>query len=63
MSVDPDALAKICALPRLDPIHLMLFYACELLEDPQIRMILFGLPNDNSRAQWLTYLYEKYGNK
>ena len=59
----PDALAKICALPHFDPLHPVFMFACELVEDPQKRMILFGLPNDDSRAQWLTYLYDKYGKK
>ncbi|KAJ8429893.1 LOW QUALITY PROTEIN: hypothetical protein Cgig2_008778 [Carnegiea gigantea] len=44
----PDALAKIYALPHFDPLHLMFMFACELVEDPQKRMILFGLPNDDS---------------
>ncbi|KAJ8428139.1 hypothetical protein Cgig2_011512 [Carnegiea gigantea] len=55
--------AKICALLHFDPMHLVLIFACELVQDPQKRMILFGLPNDDSRGQWLTYLYEKYGKK
>ena len=59
----PDALAKICALPHFDPVHPVFIFACDLVEDPQKRMILFGLPNDDARAQWLTYLYEKYGKK
>jgi len=59
----PDAFAKICALPHFDPLHPVFMFACELVGDPQKRMILFGLPNDDSRAQWLTYLYDKYGKK
>ncbi|KAJ8420112.1 hypothetical protein Cgig2_021547 [Carnegiea gigantea] len=59
----PDALAKICALPHFDPLHLVYMFACELMEDPQKRTILFDLPNDDSRAQRPTYLYDKYGKK
>ncbi|KAJ8423843.1 LOW QUALITY PROTEIN: hypothetical protein Cgig2_000969 [Carnegiea gigantea] len=59
----PDALAKICVLPNFDPMHQVFIFACELVEDPQKRMILFGFPNDDSRVQWLTYLYDKYGQK
>ena len=58
-----DALAKIYVLPHSNPIHPVFIFASELVKDPQKRMILFGLPNDDSRAQWLTYLYDKYGKK
>ena len=59
----PDALAKICVLPTFDPMNPVFIFACELVEDPQKRIILFGLPNDDSNVQWLTYFYEKYGKK
>ena len=52
----PDTLAKICALPHFDPMHLVFIFACELIEDSQKRMILFDLLNDDSRVQRLTYL-------
>ncbi|KAJ8432824.1 hypothetical protein Cgig2_008538 [Carnegiea gigantea] len=52
----PNALAKICALPHFDPLHPIFIFACGLMEDPQKRMILLGLPNDESRFRWLIYL-------
>ncbi|KAJ8423348.1 hypothetical protein Cgig2_022521 [Carnegiea gigantea] len=59
----PNALVKICALLHFDPMHLVFIFACKLVEDPQNRMILFGLPNDDLRVQWQTPLYEKCGKK
>ncbi|KAJ8420892.1 LOW QUALITY PROTEIN: hypothetical protein Cgig2_016235 [Carnegiea gigantea] len=56
----PDALAKICVLPHFDPMHPVFIFACELIHKKDD---LFGLPNDDSRDQWLTYLYERYGKK
>ncbi|KAJ8443421.1 hypothetical protein Cgig2_024198 [Carnegiea gigantea] len=56
----PNALAKIYAMPHFNPMHPVFIFACELVEDPKKRMMLFGLPNDDSRAQWLTYLYENF---
>ena len=44
-------------------MHLVFIFACELVEDPKKRMMSFGLPDDDARAQWLTYLYEKYDKK
>ena len=59
----PDALAKICTLPHFDPLHLVFIFDCGLMEDPQKRMILFVLPNDESRFLWLAYLYEEQRKK
>jgi len=59
----PDALAKICSLPQLDPMHPVFIFACKLIEDPQKTMILFGLPNDDSRVQWLTCMKSTTKNK
>jgi len=55
----PHALVKICALPHFDPVHPVFIFACKLIENPHKRMVLFGLPNNDSKVQWLTYLYEK----
>lgn len=54
-----DALAKLCALPGLESGTPEFFFACTLIEDPQKRSILFGLPNDKMRVEYIKFLYEE----
>ncbi|KAL6569132.1 hypothetical protein OROHE_003413 [Orobanche hederae] len=54
-----DSLAKLAYMPGLLPGSLEFCFACTLIEDPQKRIILEGIPDDNARLQWIKYLYEK----
>ncbi|KAL1814996.1 hypothetical protein ACET3Z_017570 [Daucus carota] len=54
-----DSLAKLISLPDLIPGSPEFCFACTLIEDPQKRIILDGMPDDYSRIQWLKYLYQK----
>lgn len=61
-SVD-DSIAKLVSLPGLTPGSHEFCFACTLIEDPQKRTILHGIPDDNSRLQWIKFLYEEYKNR
>ena len=54
-----DSLAKLVSLPGLIPSSLKFCFACTLIEDHQKRIILNGMPNDNSRLHWIKFLYSK----
>ena len=54
-----DSLAKLISLLDLVPGSPEFCFACTLIEDPQKRIILDGMPDDYSRIQWLKYLYQK----
>ena len=54
-----DALAKICALPNLEPGTPEFSFACMLIEDPQKRTILFGLPSDKAIVEWIKFMYNE----
>ncbi|CAH9086741.1 unnamed protein product [Cuscuta europaea] len=51
-----DALAKLCALD-LDPSTPEFYFACTMIEDPQKRSILLGLPNDKMRVEYIKFVY------
>ena len=54
-----DSLAKLVSMLGLIPGSLEFCFACTFIEDPQKRIILNGMPNDNSRLQWIKFLYAK----
>ncbi|KAL2937867.1 L10-interacting MYB domain-containing protein [Bienertia sinuspersici] len=54
-----DSLAKLVSLDGLVPDSLEFSFACTLIEDPQKRIILDGMPNDHARLQWIKFLYAK----
>ena len=53
-----DSLAKLVSMQGLILGNPKFFFACTLIEDPQKRIILNGMP-DNSRLQWKKFLYAK----
>ncbi|KAK8996767.1 hypothetical protein V6N11_020266 [Hibiscus sabdariffa] len=54
-----DSLAKLVSMPNLIPGSPEFCFACTLIEDPQKRTILHGIPDDTSRLQWIKYLFDK----
>ncbi|KAL2931696.1 L10-interacting MYB domain-containing protein [Bienertia sinuspersici] len=54
-----DSLAKLVSLDGLVPGSPEFSFACTLIEDPQKRIILDGMPNDHARLQWIKFLYAK----
>ncbi|KAK8627398.1 hypothetical protein V6N13_135010 [Hibiscus sabdariffa] len=54
-----DSLAKLVSMPNLIPGSPEFCFACTLIEDPQKRTILRGIPDDISRLQWIKYLFDK----
>lgn len=58
-----ESLEKIVSMPDLIPGSPEFCFACTLIEDPQKRTILHGIPDDFSRLQWIKFLYEEYRNK
>ncbi|KMS96855.1 hypothetical protein BVRB_8g199310 [Beta vulgaris subsp. vulgaris] len=58
-----ESLAKVVAMPDLIHGSPEFCFACTLIEDPQKRTILHGIPDDYSRLQWIKFLYAKHGNK
>ncbi|XP_021715068.1 uncharacterized protein LOC110683039 [Chenopodium quinoa] len=58
-----ESLAKIVSMPGLVPGSPEFCFACTLIEDPQKRTILHGIPDDYSRLQWIKFLYEEHRNK
>ncbi|CAO2840892.1 unnamed protein product [Amaranthus hypochondriacus] len=54
-----DSLAKLLSLPGLTSCTPEFDFACTMIEDPQKRTILDGLPSDEARLHWIKYLYEK----
>ena len=54
-----DFLAKLLSLPGLTLCTPEFDFACTMIEDPQKRTILDGLPSDEARLHWINYLYEK----
>ncbi|KAL2904542.1 Type II secretion system protein M [Bienertia sinuspersici] len=56
-----DSLAKLVSMPGLVPGSPEFFFACTMIEYPQKRILLNGMPDDNTRLQWIKYLFEKNG--
>ncbi|KAL2893159.1 L10-interacting MYB domain-containing protein [Bienertia sinuspersici] len=56
-----DSLAKLVSMLGLVPGSPEFFFACTMIEDPQKRILLKGMPDDNTRLQWIKYLIEKNG--
>ena len=54
-----DSLAKLVSMPSLILGNPNFCFAYTLIEDPQKRIILNGIPYDNSRLQWIKFLYAK----
>ena len=54
-----DSLEKLVSMPGLIPSSLEFCFACTLMEDPQKRIILNGMLDDNSRLQWIKFLDAK----
>ena len=54
-----NSLAKLLSLLGLTPCTPEFDFACTMIEDPQKRTILDGLPSDEARLHWVNYLYEK----
>ncbi|KAK8661771.1 hypothetical protein V6N13_091366 [Hibiscus sabdariffa] len=54
-----DSQAKLVSMPNLIPGSPEFCFACTLIEDPQKRTILHGIPDDTSRLQWIKYLFDK----
>ncbi|KAK8717707.1 hypothetical protein V6N13_044965 [Hibiscus sabdariffa] len=54
-----DSLAKLVSMPNLIPGSPEFCFTCTLIEDPQKRTILHGIPDDTSRLQWIKYLFDK----
>ncbi|KAK1382626.1 hypothetical protein POM88_020361 [Heracleum sosnowskyi] len=54
-----DSSAKLFSMPDLVFGSPEFCFACTLIEDPQKRIIVYGMPDDYSRSQWLKYLYQK----
>lgn len=58
-----DSLAKLVSMPDLTPGSPEFFFACTMIEDPQKRILLNGMPDDKTRLEWIKYLFEKNGGK
>ncbi|KAK8626163.1 hypothetical protein V6N13_133815 [Hibiscus sabdariffa] len=54
-----DSLAKLMSMPNLILDSPEFCFAFTLIEDPQKRTILHGIPDDTSRLQWIKYLFDK----
>ena len=54
-----DSLAKLVFMPCSILGSLEFYFSYTLIEDPQKRIIINGMPNDNSRLQWIKFLYVK----
>ena len=54
-----NSLENLVSMPGLIPGSPEYCFPCTLIEDPQKRIILNGMPNDNSRLQWIKFLYAK----
>ncbi|CAA0817586.1 Unknown protein, partial [Striga hermonthica] len=50
----------LCTLPDLTATSPEFFFACTMFEDPQKRIIFFGLPDDNSRVEYVKYMYKEH---
>ncbi|CAA0828292.1 Unknown protein [Striga hermonthica] len=55
-----DTMAKLCTLSDLTATSPEFFFACTMFEDPQKRIIFFGLPDDNSRVEYIKYMYKEH---
>ncbi|KAL2945210.1 L10-interacting MYB domain-containing protein [Bienertia sinuspersici] len=58
-----DSMARLVSIPGLIHGSPEFCFACTLIEDPQKRTILHGIPDDHSRLQWIKFLYEKHRNE
>lgn len=58
-----ESIAKLVSLPGLIHGSPEFCFACTLIEDPQKRTILHGIPDDHSRLQWILFLYGKHRNE
>ncbi|XP_056692197.1 uncharacterized protein [Spinacia oleracea] len=56
-----DSLAKLVSMKDLTPGSPEFCFACTMIEDPQKRILLNGIPDDNTRLQWIKYLFENSG--
>ncbi|KNA09333.1 hypothetical protein SOVF_154590 isoform A [Spinacia oleracea] len=56
-----ESLAKLVSMDGLIPGSPEFCFACTMIEDPQKRILLNGMPDDNTRLQWIKYLFEKSG--
>ncbi|CAH9114363.1 unnamed protein product [Cuscuta epithymum] len=57
-----ETMAKLICLDGLSTISPEFFFACTMFEDPQCRTIFFSLPDDNSRVEYIRFMYKKSGN-
>ncbi|CAH9097128.1 unnamed protein product [Cuscuta europaea] len=57
-----EAMAKLCCLDGLSTTSPEFFFGCSMFEDPQRRTIFFCLPDDNSRVEYIKFMYNKLGN-
>ena len=54
-----DSMEKLVFMLGLIPGNPKFYFDCTLIEDSQKRIILNGMSDDNSRLQWIKFLYEK----
>lgn len=55
-----ESIAKLVSIPGLIHGSPEFCFACTLIEDPQKRTILHGIPDDYSRLQWIKFLYGEH---
>ncbi|WCJ18460.1 hypothetical protein M5689_000809 [Euphorbia peplus] len=54
-----DSLAKLLVIPSLIPSSPEFCFACTMVENPNKRILLNGMSDDNTRLQFIKYLFEK----